>query len=72
MTRLEALNILNPNDFLMFGHGDLAYMKPAQDKDGKRIWAVHAADGTPVAAFTDPDTARHAAARHNLALMDVQ
>lgn len=72
MTQLEALKILNPNDFLMFGHGDLAYMKPARDKDGKPIWAIHAADGTPVAAFTDANLARATAARHNLALMDVQ
>ena len=72
MIRLEDLSILNPADFLMFGHGDLAYMKPDTDKNGKPIWAVHAADGTAVAAFSDAETARLTAARHDLALMDIQ
>ena len=50
----------------LLGLTQLAYVKPVQTKDG-RAFAIHAADGTPMALATDPATAIAAIHEHNMA-----
>lgn len=55
-TLASFLRHLSPADFAALGVHDTAYVKPA-DVNGKRVYAVHAADGTPLTVMDDRDTA---------------
>lgn len=68
----DTLKTITANDFLMLGHGDIAYIKPSHDEQGNKIYAIHAADGTPVAGLPDATIARNMAEQHDLIVMDVQ
>ena len=50
----------------LLGLTQLAYIKPVQTKDG-RAYAIHAADGTPMALATDPMAAIEAIHEHHMA-----
>jgi hypothetical protein len=58
-------------EFLNFGVGQVAYMRPMVVM-GKTVWAVHAADGTPISVFNTEDQARQAAAQGDMDLVRVQ
>lgn len=51
--------------FSDFGLNDTAYVKPAT-VEGLRVWAVHAADGTPLTTLTTRDIAFAAVRQHAL------
>ena len=57
------LRSLSPAAFAQLGSPDLVYVKPVE-VNGKSAFAIHAADGTEVAAFASHDLAL-AAALHN-------
>jgi len=50
----------------MLGLTQLAYIKPVKTQDGK-AYAIHAADGTPMALATDPMAAIEAIHEHHMA-----
>jgi len=50
----------------MLGLTQLAYIKPVKTENG-RAYAIHAADGTPMALATDPETAIEAIHEHHMA-----
>lgn len=43
----EVLRNLSEGDFLGFGLHQIAYVRPVTIEN-RRIWAIHAADGTPL------------------------
>lgn len=45
-----------PNDLQGLGMGEIAYVKPAE-YNGRSIFAIHAADGSPLAATDTVDVA---------------
>ena len=51
----------------MLGVSQLAYIKPVQTEGG-RAYAIHAADGTPMALATDPAAAIEAIHDHQMAV----
>lgn len=59
----QSLRSLSPGDFASWGVDYLAFVK-AVVVDGRGGFAVHAADGTPLAVLADRDTA-FAAVRQN-------
>ena len=63
MNEQFAVRDLSPQDFLLLGINDLAYVKKdrAEDKD---IYLVFSADGTQIAALADREVA-FAAIRQN-------
>jgi hypothetical protein len=63
MTGTEIDRYLSTDELAMFGLQHIAYVKRVV-VEGKVGYAVHAADGTPVAVFDDPDIA-FAAVRQN-------
>lgn len=72
MIHTQELKTITAQDFLMFGHGDLAYIKPVTLDDGSAAYAIHAADGEGVVTIKDRDTAIALATRNELVVMDVQ
>ena len=50
----------------MLGLSQLAYIKPVNTKDGP-LFAIHAADGTPMALAADPAAAIEAIHEHKMA-----
>ncbi len=50
------LRRLSPADFAALGVDDLAYVR-ATEADGEAAFAVHAADGTPLAVVASRDVA---------------
>lgn len=52
-----ALRHLTAQDFLAFGVQQIAYIRPAM-VNGSMVFAIHAADGTPLAFHESADTAR--------------
>ena len=51
--------------FADFGLNDTAYVKRAT-VEGQRVWAIHAADGTPLTTLATRDTAFAAVRQHAL------
>ncbi|MDJ0949422.1 MAG: DUF1150 family protein [Alphaproteobacteria bacterium] len=64
MYELERLRAITPQDFAVLGLNDVAYVKSVKDKDGKTVYAVHAADGSEMAVLDDREVA-FAAIRQN-------
>ncbi len=56
MTRTEIDRRLSPDELAMFGLQHIAYVKRVV-VEGEVGYAVHAADGTPIAVFPDLDVA---------------
>jgi len=56
---------LTPGDFAALGLDHLAFVKPVI-VDGRRAFAIHAADGSELAVFDDRDSAFVAARRNDL------
>lgn len=44
---------LSPEAFLALGMQHIAYVRPLASK-GRMLWAVHAADGSPLTVIDDP------------------
>lgn len=53
----NLLKTLSPQNFLMLGMNQIAYIRPARLEDNRQIWAVHAADGTLLSIQEQPDQA---------------
>jgi hypothetical protein len=70
MTVVEKLRSLSPTDFASLGMNGIAYVKPTM-VEGQRGYAIHAADGTPMAVVTDREIAFAAIRQHDLEPADV-
>jgi hypothetical protein len=55
----------NAQDLLGFGVGQVAYIRPMQLMN-KQLFAIHAADGTPLSVFDDEQAALAALAQNDL------
>jgi hypothetical protein len=62
-SRADILRNLSAQDFLNFGVQQITYIRPA-DQDGAMGYAIHAADGTPL-AFHPQEGAACALSRQN-------
>lgn len=49
---IDSLRALTPHDWLGFGVGAIAYVRAIQ-VEGETVFAVHAADGTPISVARD-------------------
>lgn len=65
MYTLQDLRAISTNDLAALGLQDVAYVKPVL-VDGKAAYAVHAADGTPIAVLSNRDVAFIAVRQHEL------
>ena len=63
MNEQIAVRELSPQDFLLLGVNDLAYIRKGR-LEGKDVYLVFSADGTQIAAMADQDVA-FAAVRQN-------
>jgi len=63
MMNEEQLRGLSPQDLASMGADKIAYVKPVQ-VDGKKAYAIHAADGTPLTVAGTLDIA-YAVIRQN-------
>jgi hypothetical protein len=70
MTVVEKLRSLSPTDFASLGMNGIAYVKPTM-VDGQPGYAIHAADGTPMAVVADREIAFAAIRQHDLEPADV-
>ncbi len=59
------LHNLTPEQLMMLGMADLAYVKPVL-LDGHEAFAIHAADGSPMAMATDRALAMAAIVQHEM------
>lgn len=53
---IDSLRALTPHDWLSFGVGAIAYVRAVQ-VEGETVFAVHAADGTPLSVARNFDLA---------------
>ena len=70
MTNEERIRALTPQDLLMLGIKDMAYVKDVE-VDGETGVALFAANGQQIAVMEDRDTAVAAAWQNGLAPMTV-
>ncbi|MGH6891082.1 MAG: DUF1150 family protein [Dongiaceae bacterium] len=70
MTELERVRGLTPQDLLMLGIKDVAYLKDIE-VDGETVVALFAANGQQIAVMEDRQTALAAAWQNGLAPMTV-
>ena len=63
MNKQVSYTELSPQDFLMLGINDIAYVKKEQ-RDGKEVFVIHSADGNAIATMANHDVA-FAAVRQN-------
>jgi hypothetical protein len=56
MNREHMLRHISPEDFAHLGMSDIAYVKRVI-VDDEPVFAIHAADGTPMAVLRDRETA---------------
>ena len=63
MNEQTAVRELSPQDFLLLGVNDIAYVKPGE-VDGKDVFLVFSADGTQMATMANREVA-FAAVRQN-------
>ncbi len=66
MNQQIAIRELSPQDFLVLGINDIAYVKKAEkaEKNERDIFEIHSADGTVIATMASHDIA-FAAVRQN-------
>ena len=62
---------LTPQDFLSFGAGQIAYIRPLSVMS-RQIYVVHAADGTPLALMESVPAALAALAQNDLEAVSLQ
>lgn len=60
-----SLKNLSPNDLLVLGLNDVAYLRPAI-VEGKKAFAIHAADGSQLAFVESKDVGLAALQQHDL------
>jgi hypothetical protein len=65
MYTLENLRQISTRDLAALGLQDVAYVKQVT-VDGKTAFAIHAADGTPIAVLADREIAFIAVRQHDL------
>ena len=65
MYTLQDLRAISSRDLAALGLQDVAYVKSVL-VDGKPAFAVHAADGTPIAVLSNRDVAFIAVRQHEL------
>lgn len=72
MTDIESSSVvrvdvrhLTAEQLAGLGVSQIAYVKAVM-KDGARVWAIHAADGTPMAMADSCDVAIAAVAQHEM------
>jgi hypothetical protein len=65
MYTLQDLRAISTQDLAALGLQDVAYVKSVL-VDGKPAFAVHAADGTPIAVLSNRDVAFIAVRQHEL------
>jgi hypothetical protein len=66
MTKTELLQrALSGQDLCAFGMDDYAYIKPVL-VDGHKVFAIHAADGTPLTTASDRDVAFATVRQHEM------
>jgi hypothetical protein len=70
MTEVERIRALTPQDLLMLGIKNMAYMKDIE-VDGETAVALFAANGQQIAVMEDRETAVAAAWQNGLAPMTV-
>lgn len=65
--RSEVFDIRNltPDQLMQLGMADLAYVKPVL-LNGQAAFAIHAADGSPMAMAADQDLAMAAIVQHEM------
>ena len=56
-TMRNLLKTLSPQNFLMLGINQIAYIRPSVLNDHRTVWSVHAADGTVLSVQDQPDQA---------------
>jgi hypothetical protein len=62
---LQDVRHLSPEQFVALGVSQLAYVKPVM-MNGARAFAIHGADGTPMAVAGDEDVALAAIVQHEM------
>ena len=65
MITSESTTQISRQDLLMLGLNSVAYVKPVK-VDGRRAYAIHAADGTKVSIMADHDVAFATIRQNNL------
>jgi hypothetical protein len=71
MTPDHLIETMPVPEFLNFGMGQVAYMRGLLVA-GKTVYAVHAADGTPISVFNTEEQARAVTAEQDMDLIVVQ
>jgi hypothetical protein len=70
MNHEHMLRHISPAEFAHLGMADIAYVKRVI-VDDEPVFAVHAADGTPMAVLRDRETAVAALLQHELEAVSV-
>ena len=65
MNTTVSLKNISPNDLLVLGLNDIAYLRPAE-VEGKKVFAIHAADGSQLAFVETRDVGLAAMQQHDL------
>jgi len=63
MNQQVTIRELSPQDFLMLGINDVAYVKQ-EEREGRQVFVIHSADGNAITAMENHDVA-FAAVRQN-------
>lgn len=67
----QTVQDLSQQDFLALGVNDIAYIKTVQ-VDGRKQYAIHAADGTEMTVLANRDVAFAAVIRNDMEPQSVQ
>ena len=67
---IARLKSISPKEFALWGIQDIAYIRPVT-VEGERAFAVHAADGTPVAMMKSLELAQAAVRQNDLEPLSV-
>jgi hypothetical protein len=70
MTSSQSTIQISREDLMVLGLDHLAYVKPIK-VDGRRVYAIHAADGTQIKILADHDLAFIAVRQNNLEPLSV-
>ncbi len=70
LTEVDALKALTPEAFAQLGAPGLVYVRPVE-KDGTTLFAVYAADGSPIGFFEARDQAIGTALQNDLTPLSV-
>jgi hypothetical protein len=65
-TALPDYERLTPAEWQAFMANEVVYIKPVVTEDGGRAFALHAADGTPLAIIANRESALGAVLAHDL------